>query len=97
MNDQQTRSAQRKARSAPPLGSVICGDCGTVHPMGNGITCAADKRGHMHLHSHCPKCGYKTWSEPFVMRSMTKQEIAAALASANAGTEGQPGESSTTQ
>lgn len=83
MNDQQTQSAEREARSAPPLGSVFCGDCGTVHEMGNGITCAADKRGHMHLHSHCPQCGHKTWSEPFVMRSMTKAEIAAAMSSPN--------------
>lgn len=65
--------------SAIPRGSVICSDCGTVHPMGNGITCSADKRGHMHLHSHCSKCARKTWSEPFKLRPMTKEEIAAAL------------------
>ena len=63
-----------------PSVSVICSDCGTVHPMGNGITCAADKRGHMHLHSHCQKCGRKTWSEPFKLRPMTKEEIASAMA-----------------
>lgn len=75
MNDQQTQSSERVALR----GAVICGDCRTVHYMGNGLTCAADKPGHSHLYSHCPTCGHKTWSEPFVMRSMTKAEIAAAL------------------
>ena len=62
-------SAQRRRSAAD--GSVICIECKTVHRMGNGITGAAHKLGYVHLYSLCPKCGRKTWSEPFILRPMT--------------------------